>query len=68
MFNGIELISLNDRIWYWSNLKAFKEKEINIAYMMKFDLDWNENIMRKGEKNLITSIFNFPHNVFKRGF
>ena len=56
----------NDRISDQSNLKDFEDKQINMAYVTNFVLGRVENIVGKGEKMLVTSIFSFSHYVFKK--
>ena len=68
--NGIilvhELNSLpNNKILDKSKLKAFADNNIISAKMMIFVSDRVENIVGK-EKMLVTSIFSYSHNVFKR--
>ena len=50
----------------WSKLKAFADSKINVTKKLKFLLERIENIMWEMEKMLVTSIFSFSHNVFKR--
>ena len=57
----------NDKISDQSKLKAFAEDKLKVIQMAKFVLDKIENIVRK-EEMLVTSIFFFSHNVFKRLF
>ena len=47
-------------------LKEFAEDKINVTQKLKFDFGRVENIVRKSSKMLVTSIFSFSHNVFKR--
>ena len=46
-------------------MKAFADDRINVTQKLKFALEWLECLARKG-KMLVTSIFSFPSNVFKR--
>ena len=62
--NGIILVH-DDKILDKSKLKAFADNNIISAKMMIFVSDRVENIVGKG-KMLVTSIFSFSHNVFKR--
>ena len=62
----------HDKILVWSNLKKFVDDKIKVVQMMKFDLDWFENIVGKEENAcykyfllLVTSIFFFSYIVFK---
>ena len=58
---------LNDKNSDWSKLKVFAENKINVTEKLKFVSGTVENIVGK-EKMLVTSIFSFSHNVFKRLF
>ena len=56
-----------DRILDWSKLKAFADDKIKVLGVKIFGFDRYENIMEK-EKMLVTCIFSFSLNVFKRVF
>ena len=56
----------NDKILDWTKLKAFAEDKLDITKIMNSVCDRVENIEGKKEKMLVTSIFSFFHNVFKR--
>ena len=53
----------HDKFLDWFKLKA-KDK-INVSENLKFALGGVENIVEK-EKMLVTSIFSFSYNIFKR--
>ena len=61
----------NNKILDCSNLKAFADDKMKVLKMITFVFDWTflfdriENIVGKGEM-LVTSIFSFSVNVFKR--
>ena len=55
----------NDKILDWSKLKAFADDKINVANMMIFVFDRVKTLWEK-EKMLVTSIFSFSLNVFKK--
>ena len=56
----------NEKILDWSNLKAFADEIfIKVATIMTSVFDSLEKIVEK-EKMLVTSIFSFSQNVFKR--
>ena len=55
----------NDKILEWSKLKAFAEDKINVNEKLKFGLRRIKTLWEK-EKMLVTSIFSFSHNAFKR--
>ena len=57
----------DDKISDFSKLKAFADDKMNVAKMMIYVFDRPENIVGKG-KMLVTSIFYFSHNVFKKPF
>ena len=48
-----------------SKLKAFADDKLNVNVYLNFNLKMEENIVGKGKKMLVTSIFSFSHNVFK---
>ena len=50
-----------------SKLIAFADENFNVAEIMQFFFDGVENIVGKG-KMLVTRIYSFSHNVFKRLF
>ena len=56
----------NDKILDVTKLKAFADDKINLAQMMISVIPIVENMVGKGAKMLVTSIFSFSHNVFKR--
>ena len=58
----------NKNILDLSKFKAFADDKINVTRKLKFALVRVENIVGKAENAgyLVTSIFSFPHNVFKR--
>ena len=56
----------SSKILDWSELKAFADNKINAIEKLKFALGWVENIVGKGKKMLVSSIFSFSQNVFKR--
>ena len=47
-------------------MKAFADNKINETQKSEFVLCRVENIVGRKEKMLVTSIFSFTHNVFKR--
>ena len=49
----------------WSKLKAFADDKMKVTKKMKFVSKWWK-ILRKKEKMLVTSIFSFSHNIFKK--
>ena len=49
----------------WSKLKAFADDKSNLNEKLKFVLGRVETMLEK-EKMLVTSIFSFSNNVFKR--
>ena len=55
----------NDKILGWSIFKAFADDKIKVGENLKTVYGRVENIVGK-EKMLVTSIFSFSHNVFKR--
>ena len=55
----------NDKILDRSNLKAFAEDEINVTEKLKLFWEGQKTLWKK-EKMLVTSIFSFPHSVFKK--
>ena len=55
----------NNKFIDWSKLKAFADGKLNLADKLKFVLGRAENILGK-KKILVTSIFYFSQNVFKR--
>ena len=55
----------NNKFIDWSKLKAFADGKLNLADKLKFVLGRAENILGK-KKILVTSIFSFSQNVFKR--
>ena len=55
----------NDKFLNLSKLKAFADDKVNLAEKLKLVLGGVENIVGK-EEMLVTSIFTFSHNVFKR--
>ena len=57
----------NDKVVDLSNLNVFADDKIYVTKNLKFVLGRVENIMGKGKK-LVTSIFSFSRNVFKRLF
>ena len=62
----VKPISLpNGKFLDWSKLKAFADDKVNVTEKLKFILERVENIVGK-EKMLITSIFSFSLNGFKR--
>ena len=56
----------NDKILNQSKLKAFADSKMNLTKKLKFAFEKVENIVGKKEKMLVTSIFSFSNNVFKR--
>ena len=66
--NGLLNSVPNDSILDFSKVKAFAGDKINVAKKLKFPMGRIEDIMGKGEKMLVTSIFSFSQNVFKRLF
>ena len=56
----------SDKILDWSKLKTFADNKINVTEKLKFHLGRVENIVRKGKKMHVTSIFSFSLNFFKR--
>ena len=57
----------NDKILDLSELKAFADERINVVKKIKICLRKGRKTWWKKEKMLVTSIFSFSHNVFKRG-
>ena len=55
----------NDKILHWSESKEFADDRINMTEKLKIVLGRVENMVGKGEM-LVTRIFSFSHNVFKR--
>ena len=55
----------NDKILDWSKFKAFADDNVNVNEQLKFGMRRTEKLWKK-EKMLVTSIFFFSHNVFKR--
>ena len=51
----------NDKILDWSKLETFADDKVNVTEKLKLILGRVER-----EKMLVTSIFSFSHNVFKR--
>ena len=59
----------NDKILDRSKVKAFADDKLTVTKELKFVLGKEENIVGKGKKNaayVVTSIFAFSHNVFKK--
>ena len=56
----------NDKFLEWSKFKAFADDKVSVTLKQKFCLGVVENIVGEKEKMLVTSIFFFSHNVFKR--
>ena len=56
-----------NKILGWSKLKTFADYKKKKLKMMTFMFDRVETLWEK-EKMLVTSIFSFPLNVFKRRF
>ena len=64
----------NNKVSDWFKLNAFADKKINVIEKLKFILGRVENITGKGENAgdwlketmLVTSIFFFSQNVFKK--
>ena len=50
----------------WSKLKAFADEKINVTEKMEILYRMRKKRLREKEKMLVTSIFSFSHNVFKR--
>ena len=61
IFNSLS----NDKMLAWSKLKAFADDKINGTGKPNLSFGWVENLAGKG-KMLITSIFSFSYDVFKR--
>ena len=59
------MLTLYDKILDMTKMKAYAENELNVAKVMIYPFDRVEDTAGKG-KMLITSIFSFPHSVFKR--
>ena len=55
----------NSKFLDWSKLKVFAYDRINVTKKLKSVFGWVEVIVVK-EKILVTSIFSFSDNVFKR--
>ena len=51
----------------WSKLKASADDKLNVNEKMEFVLEGLKTLLEK-EKMLVTSIFSFSNNVFKRLF
>ena len=58
----------DDKILGLPNLKAFADDKLNVIQNVKLVFHRIENIVGKEEKMLVTRIFFFSHNVFKRLF
>ena len=56
----------NDKILRCSKLKAFADNKTNVNKKLKFGLGRMEKHCKKRKKILVTSIFSFSYNVFKR--
>ena len=56
----------NDKNLHWSKFKAFAVNKINVIVKLKSILGRVENIVGKEEKMLVTIIFSFSYNVFKK--
>ena len=56
----------NDKILEVTKFKAFADDKLNVPKMIISVFGKLENIEGKGKKMLVTSIFSFSHNVFKR--
>ena len=66
MWTGVHLNALpNDKYLDWSKLTAFADEKFNLAEIFKFILEKVKTLLEK-KKMLVTSIFSFSHNVFKR--
>ena len=61
MFNPLP----NDQILASTKLKGFADDKINVTQKLKFVLGRVEKLVEK-EKTLVTSIFSFSNNAFKR--
>ena len=55
----------HDKFFGCDQMKAFAVDILNIAKMMIFLLDKEENTLWEKEKMLLTSIFSFSHSVFQ---
>ena len=65
--NPTHLNSLpNNKFLDWTKFKVLAEDVFRVAKMMIIVFDRDENIAGKRRKMLITIIFSFSHNVFKR--
>ena len=53
-----------DKIWALTKLKEFVDDKFNVAKMQISLFDRVENVVEK--EKMVTSIFSFSHNVFKR--
>ena len=51
----------------WTKIKAFADDKLNVAAMMISAYDRKKTMWEK-QKILVTSIFSFSHNVFKRHY
>ena len=51
---------------FFSYFKELADDKINVASILELYFDRVENIMRKKEKMLVTSILFFSHDVLKR--
>ena len=60
MFNSLT----NNKVLDWSNLKALADNKINMTEKLKIVFGRLENMEK--EKMLVTGIFSFSHNVFRR--
>ena len=67
---NVTLIQPNDKILHQSYLKAFADDNhtIRATRKLKLVLAREEKTLWEKEKILVTSIFSFSHNVFKRFF
>ena len=67
IFQSHDLVNslLNDKILDWFKLKAFSDDKLSSAEILKFVLGRQKTSWEK-EKMLVTSIFFFSHNVFKK--
>ena len=63
LFNSLP----HDKILTWSNLKEFAGNKKEVVQMMKFVLDWFENIVGKGENAGYQHFLLFPQ-CFQKSF
>ena len=56
----------NNKVLDQSKLKTFADKKINVTEKLKLVLGRVEKTLWEKDKKLVTSVFSFYHNFFKR--